>query len=294
MRVLFIPVTLDGAPGTAASLRFRAEWPAKYWPEADVYPNISRPIADYDAYVFQKAYLTDTPRRLIRELRRRGKLMAFDLCDADWLLSYEHERRLLNALPLFDFAVAPTETIARWLRTWLPAYVIPDRLDLVEFPMWHVQRPGKPTLVWFGYSHNIGPLSEMRGVICEHKLALTLVTDQFPDEWRRFGARFVKWTRHGANEEIARHDIALVPPVSMFKSNNRWITAWALGLVTAETSQRVEKLLDYETRRMAAQELRERVEAEYDVRLSVEDWQSLFSQFEALGGKREDLVRAPQ
>lgn len=275
MNVLFLPVTLDGPPATTASYRFRAEWPAKYWREADVYPAMTRPMAEYDAYIFQKAYLVERVRGLIKELRRRKKLLAFDMCDADWELSYEHEQRLLQVLPLFDFVVAPQHNLAGWLRTYVPAHVIPDRLDWAEFTTRRVQSKGKPSLVWFGYSHNIGPLKELVKTIRTHGLDLTIISNKMPEEWTKRGAHFVKWTRHGANCEIVKHDIALVPRVNFWKSINRWVTAWALGLVTATNAKGVEALLDHEARVTGSEELYERARADFDVHQSVEDWKTL-------------------
>lgn len=281
LSVLFFPCYVDGLPRTAASVRFRAEWPAKYWPEADVYPNMSKMITHYDAYVFQKAYLVDFSHSLINMLSRlRNKVLAFDLCDADWLQSAEHERRLLRVLPRFDFAVATTYPIREWLLHWLPAHVIPDRLDLDEFPQQHKQRRGDPSLVWFGYSHNLDQLEVMWSTIERHGLLLTIVSNECPEPWSsRPRLRFVEWTRDGANTEIARHEIALVPQTSVYKSNNRSISAWAMGLAVAKTPDELEAVLSYEKRCEQAETMRQAVHDQYDVRLSVGEWKTLIDSY---------------
>jgi len=292
LAVLFIPCYVDGLPYTAASARIRARWPAKYWPEADVYPRMTMPFGEYDAFIFQKAYLTDFPRHAIRSLRARGnKLLAFDLCDADWEQSGTHESRLLSVLPLFDFAVSPTRALQQYLGRWIPAEVIPDRLDLSEFREWHENIPGKPlSLIWFGYSHNLDELvalwSEIEPLMNEHSLRLTILSDALPDRWKDrtwvWGqkARFVKWTEDGANGEIARHDVALTPQRNPYKSSNRAITAQALGVVPVSTAEDLENQLDYNTRQRCAELGRRRVEQEYDVRLSVDDWKRLLDKYQ--------------
>jgi len=293
LAVLFIPCYVDGLPYTAASARIRARWPAKYWLEADVYPRMTMPFGEYDAYIFQKAYLTDFPRHAIRSLRAQGdKLLAFDMCDADWEQSETHENRLLSILPLFDFAVSPTRALQQYLGRWIPAEVIPDRLDLDLFTEQHEHLPGRPlSLIWFGYSHNLGELDalwpQIEPLMSAHSLRLTILSDEMPDRWkqRTWGwgqkVQFVKWTEEGANGEIAKHDVALTPQRNPYKSSNRSTTAWALGVVPVATGTALEKVLDYDTRRREAELGRKQVEQEYDVRISVQQWKDLLDKYSA-------------
>lgn len=129
---LFIPCTMDGhAPNTGSAL-VRAQWVAKYWPGALVYDG-RQSLTGWDMVVFQKAYLAATTRCYIGGLAEaraeRGKpLLAFDLCDPDFLIE-EKRQRLLDVLPAFDFATAPTQPLVDWLAQYLPAYLVPDTYD---------------------------------------------------------------------------------------------------------------------------------------------------------------------
>lgn len=288
--VLFIPCYVDGLPYASASARIRARWPAKHWLEADVYPRMTMPFGEYDAYIFQKAYLTQFARHAIRSLCVKGKLLAFDMCDADWDQSETHEKRLLSVLPLFDFAVSPTRALQQWLARWIPAEVIPDRLDLAEFRHWHENVPGRPlSLVWFGYSHNLGELDalwpEIEPLMNKHGMRLTILSDELPERWanRTWGLgevpRFVKWTENGANAEIAKHDVALVPQRNRYKSSNRWTTAFALGVVPVDTGHHLERVIDIDRRRREAELGRRLVEQGSDVRLSVQQWKDLIDKY---------------
>jgi len=287
-------------PATSASVRFRAQWPAKYWDEADVYPNCSRRFGDYDAYIFQKAYLSGRTAEMIRSLRAMGKIMAFDLCDADWLQSGQHRKRLLAVLPLFDFAVAPTDAIRDWLAQWLPAYVIRDRLDLEEFCD-HVldpAEPREPSCIWFGYSHNLVYLAQhwdtFGRVLDEYDLPLTILSDELPAEWasRTWGSgkspRFVQWTPDGANAEIAKHTIALVPPTTQYKSDNRIATAWALGVAAAQTGMEVACLLDYGHWLRHIGLGAAKIVAEYHIVYSALEWQDLLDRHWPYDHKKND------
>lgn len=291
-RVLFLPCFLDGLPTTSASVRFRAQWPAKYWSGADCYDGTQR-LADYDVFVFQKFYLSREAGAWARALKAQGKMLVFDMCDADWIQSETHQRRLLDILPLFDFAVAPTQPIRDWLARWLPAYVIPDRLDLDFHTARHKVREGQerpaPSLIWFGYSGNLVALDamwpELKPVLDTHDLPLTILADALPDEWRdrSWGLghtpTWLRWTLERANEIIAGHDVALNPRLNegrfAYKSENKTITAWALGVPVARTVEELLGLLDDEYRAEEAEKRLLEVEEKWDVRISVEEWQGL-------------------
>lgn len=294
MRVCFVPAYMDGLPLTSASVRFRAEWVAKYWTKADVYPDCSIRFVDYDAYVFQKTYLTDWSRRVIRLLRAQGKLLAFDLCDADWKQGETHLRRLLTVLPLFDFAVCPTLALKEWLDTYVPAHVIPDRLDMAEFPesMRRRWKPGESArVIWFGYAHNLGELDhiwpEIKPVLDQYDVPLWILSNELPDSWKgRMWGRgreplWIQWTRAGANAAISYHDIALVPQRSPYKSDNRSSTAWALGVVPVSTAAELRGMLDDEARLRYVEKQYARVRAAIDVRHSVAAWRGLFDHYVA-------------
>jgi hypothetical protein len=130
--VLFIPCTMDGcAPHTDSAL-IRAQWVARYWPGAQVYDG-RQSLTEWDMVVFQKAYLTPHTRCYIGGLAEaraeHGRpLLAFDLCDPDFLPE-EQRQRLLDVLPAFDFATAPTQPLVDWLAQYLPAYLVPDTYD---------------------------------------------------------------------------------------------------------------------------------------------------------------------
>lgn len=281
-RVLFLPCSLDGLAAMSASVRFRAQWPAKYWDDADCYDGSQR-LTDYDVFVFQKLYLTDHARAWAQALTSTGKLLAFDLCDANWLLSEEHKRRLLAVLPLFDFAVAPTKLLVEWLGQWLPARHIPDRLDLEVHQEKHEHKPGEISLVWFGYSGNLVTLETLWSLLRERGFSLTIISDGLPEEWESESVRFVRWTPEGANAEIARHDVALNPGLDKghfaYKSHNKTITAWALGVPVAKTLEEMLRLRDYDERVAESKRRLAEVRELWDVRISVREWARVVAQF---------------
>lgn len=291
MRTLFLPCYLDGLSVLSPSVRWRAQWPAKYWDEADAYDGRQR-LLDYDIFIFQKFYLVDQARVWARSLRAQGKMLVFDLCDPDFLEG-EHRRRMLEILPLFDFAVATTEPIRGWLTHWLPAYVIPDRIDLEAHPekkRWD-REPERASLVWYGFAHNAISIKSLWLMIRDLGLPLTVISDEpvlgtwlhellgqhDKFSWRRWGPDTV-------HRQIVEHDIALNPqPAEVderfrYKSHNKDLTAWALAMPVAKTPEDLERLLDFGERKAEAERRLVEVRERWDVHLSVEEWKGLLDE----------------
>jgi hypothetical protein len=273
VKVLFIPCYHDGLPRETGSARIRCDWVARHWPGAEIMDGSQR-LAGFDAYVFQKAYLTEKVQEWIATVARWRDMgacrLALDLCDPDFLQG-EHAGRLLDVLPLFDFAVAPTPSIAGWLSQWLPAHVVPDRVDLAEVAKIGAATPrdtDRPRLVWAGYGRNMASLTPLLPAARELGLELdVLAFDRplpFADFWRR----------------VAGYDVLLNPRPRMgplsYKSDNKTLVAWALGLPVACTPRDLEILLDPEQRRAEGEHGRRVVREDYDARLSAADWQRLF------------------
>lgn len=287
-KVLFLPCFLDGLSPLSASVRFRALWPTKYMIGADAYDGTQR-LGDYDGFVFQKFYLSDKARHWSHAFQDAGAVLAFDLCDADFLLSDAHRERMLKVLPRFDFAVAPTEPLVEWLRQWLPAFLIPDRLDLSLHAERHVPQDRKPRLVWFGNSGNLVTLEKIWPAACDLDLSLTILSDRLVPPWDGRPVKFVEWTLEGANAVIARHDMALNPKLDTghfaFKSNNKTVTAWALGVPVAETPEQLATLMDFELRKLESAYRLAEVAAHYDVRISALEWAGLFAEWRERRGR---------
>ncbi len=284
MRILIFPAYADGGSLSTASARIRAAWVAKYWPEADLYSGVQR-IPDYDAYVFQKVYYRDYWRAMLHTLRERGKLLAIDLCDPVWMQGGQVALR--EALPLFDFAVASTEPIRERLGRTVPAYVIPDRLDLECHRERKVHEPtDTPSAVWFGYAANQEAIDAFLPVLKQHGVNLTVLSDR---AYRRCELPYVPWTLEGANAEIVRHDLVINPPGQdprwRYKSNNKTLTGWALGMPVAHDEAELVRFLDWRERREEGERRWNEVREWWDVRLSVQQWQSLMAQYSQGGAE---------
>jgi hypothetical protein len=270
--VLFIPCWWDGLPRESGSARIRAEWICQHWDGAQVYDG-SQPLAGYDLYVFQKAYLIERTRTWIQTAARwrdRGRCrLAFDLCDPDFL-NREHERRLLNVLPLFDFAVASTEPIRDWLVRWMPAYVIPDRVDVQEVQeigryIW--RRTDKPRLIWAGYDRNAAAMDELLSTVEELGLELDVLMIDDPLPFDEFWRRLLPY-------DVLLNPKPDVPPFS-YKSDNKTLIAWTLGMPVARTVDELRRLCEPAERWREMNVRRQHVREAWNISLSVNEWVKL-------------------
>lgn len=240
MQVLFIPCTLDGLPKHTGSRLWRCEWVARHWPGAAVYDGTQR-FTDYQLFVFQKAYLGQAAQSLIfrlARLRDAGKAikLVFDLCDPDFL-DDTHRERLLAVLPLFDCATATTMPLVDWLGAYLPAYHVPDGVDLAAVT---VQREfvatDTPTLVWMGYQRNTGALQAIAPVMVELGVQGDIVAVDKPVPLENFLAQMIQY------------DILLNPrpeqSAHRYKSDNKTLLAWAAGVAVARDGAELARLLD--------------------------------------------------
>ena len=286
MRALFIPCYFDGLPRSAGSARIRAEWVCKYWDQADLFDGTQR-IVEYNLIVFQKVYKGRWAQERIRVAAGRRTLghpvlLALDLCDPDFL-DRGHARRLQDVLPLFDFATVPTKALLEWLKWYLPVYQVRDRVDLSEVSGEKEPTENeKPSLVWFGYSHNAIALEPMRSEIERLGLHLTIIAERMPERWEGV-AHFITWGRETVNGYILNHDVVLNPrrkdTVGRFKSDNKTIHSWAMGMPVARDVQELREFLhpraraDEKERRLAQIQ-------EFDVAQSVKRWKTIYTAWE--------------
>jgi hypothetical protein len=240
MKTLFIPCSFDGLPRHAGSRLIRCEWVAQYWEGAEVYAG-TQSFSTADLVVFQKAYLSGRSQDLILQLHgwrsvAKQPLLCFDLCDPDFL-DATHRERLLSVLPLFDFATASTAPLADWLGQYLPAYVVPDGINQAAITARHIDKAGdKPRIVWMGYQGNSGVLNTIAGAMVDLGLTGDIVAVEKPQPFAAFC------------QQLSEYDILLNPKPERgrfrYKSDNKTLVAWEIGVAVARDGDELAALLD--------------------------------------------------
>lgn len=273
MNVGFVTFEKFDGKKDIGSSRIRARWLCNYWDEAEVFVQGQK----YDAVIYQKAYWVDHAKAF------KG-VKILDLCDPDFL---HWGYRSVEMIEEVDMITTSTESLATQYKQFTdkPVICVPDRLDLAMFPDKKVHSGDAQYVVWFGYSSNFEMLSQAVPSIVKCGYRLIVISDKHfvpPTGYGKLEVENVKWTEGTAFDNILRGDIVINPQAKTnkwrFKSNNKTITSWALGLPVAEDGDALERLRS-EAERQKESELRlKEVQERWDVRLSVEEYKKLITQ----------------
>lgn len=243
------------------SSRIRGRWVIKYLNKIQgVQAEEYIQGGSYDVVIFQKAYWKELARSF------QG-LKILDICDPDWLEGAE----VVSFCKEMDCITVPTENLKIEIEklTDKPVYIVPDSVDLeiLPPPLKHEGRARK--IVWFGYSHNMDVLYPTFYTIKKLGLTLMVVTDGHLNTGE-CSVENIKWEAETCDRQYQLADFALLPEKlsgkALFKSNNKTIHSWALGLPVAKTPQDMERFMDGEERQKEAdlrfQEVREKYSTE--------------------------------
>ena len=256
-----------GTPNLGSS-RIRAEWLVKYWKEAELFQQ----GAQYDVIIFQKAYWPEYCKEF------KG-IKILDLCDPDWLGGVPVKEMICEC----DAVVTATEELAMEIRkiTDIPVVCIPDRVDLEFHSEQKSHRGIAKWVCWFGYSHNSVLLDMVIPSLEKNKLYLKVISDGRPPYKKAHKNVKYDWENplFDFNREVTKCDFVIMPPDNRskgrFKSNNKTITSWALGMPVASNDKDVMRFMD-PLEREKEKELRlKEVKENWDVRTSVKEYQDL-------------------
>jgi len=232
----------------------------------------------YDGLIFQKNYWKE-----MMELYQGPKIL--DLCDADWIKSSADFFKFCN---LADAISCSSPELMKFISDVLPAkpvYYVPDRLDFSLFPKSEkIHSNRAKTIVWFGYIKNAYiTLKPMLPVIKALKLRLKIISDkdyERKEDLTGITYKVIKYNQLSAYEEISESDIVLNPksPKGAFKykSNNKTIVGWKLGIPVAETNADIERFLDADARNEEMIEKKIFVNSKYNITQSVIDYDNIF------------------
>jgi hypothetical protein len=267
---------------SVGSSRIRARWYYKYWQEAEEYHVGGK----YDVMVFQKAYWREM-------LESFEGIKIFDLCDPDWL----EPRPVVESINLCHAAVTSTQALADYLKKFIkdkPIICIPDRVDLDEHKPKLKHEGTLKSVAWFGYAQNFHYLEKTFEFLIEKNIALTVISNvppAMPMGYDRLRINTIDYNYKTLHEELIKYDAILMPDTTddlkgTFKSNNKTLTAWALGLPVIKLPTDFDRFMSAEERQKEADLRLAEVREKWDVRLSVVEYKALIDQI------RENLVKS--
>jgi hypothetical protein len=253
------------------SSRIRGHWLIKHWTEAEIF-NMG---SNYDAIIYQKAYWIDHAKKF------KG-VKILDVCDPD---IYHWGYRTVEMIQECDAVTTSTEALAVLYRTFTnkPVICIPDRMDLESHRERKIHNGDAKKAVWFGYSTNFELLKPAVNFLVKNNLELIVISDKdfsVPNNIAdKIKVTNIRWELETVNKNIVLGDFVLNPFSNtgrwQFKSNNKTLTAWALGMPVATTAKEMEGFLSEEARVQESELRLKEMQEKWDVKISVEEYKKL-------------------
>ena len=256
------------------SSRIRGHWLIKYWDEAELF----KPGKKYKVCLYQKAYFVEHAKAF-------SGIKILDLCDPEFLHWSYRTKQMLKEV---DAVTTSTESLAEAIRKFTdkPVVYIPDRVDLEFHKETRRLHQGRAKwVVWFGYSAGFDMIKPVLHFLKKHNLNLIVISNKLfnlpASYYDHIELKNLPWKLETVNEDIVSADIVINPQSKKgkwkYKSNNKTITAWALGMPVANDVEELEKFLDGEERQKESQKKLQEVKELYDVKISVNEYQELIS-----------------
>jgi len=254
------------------SSKIRGEWLCNHWDEAEIFNQAE----NYDVVIYQKAYWVEHAK-----LFKGIKIL--DICDPDFL-SWGY--RTVEMIEEVDAVTTSTEALAEALRRFTdkPVLCIPDRIDLdtIERTKYH-KGEGK-TVGWYGYSTGFEMLKPALYFLKKLGLNLTVISDggfSLPAGYESMQLINLPHNWDTIYDDLLDLDIVINPQSKKgrykYKSNNKTILAWALGLPVANDIDDLKKFKSEEERRKEQVIRLKEVKEKWDVKLSVKEYKEFIS-----------------
>lgn len=261
---------------SVGSSRIRMRWLLPYWEEAEEY-GIGK---KYDVMIFQKVYWGPM-------MDKFEGIKILDLCDPDWL----ENKPVFEFIDKVDAVTTSTEALAEFVRKMRPKALVkcvPDRIyipESVPIKTEHAEKIKK--VVWFGYSQNAHYLVRVYDELIRRGLELVVVSDNPIEPAQGYRGKIVinnvLYNYSTANKEMIKYDAILMPdPIgderAKYKSNNKTLHAWSLGMPVIKVPEDLDKLATKEARVKESNEKLSEIKEKWDVRLSVQNYRDLINQ----------------
>jgi len=229
----------------------------------------------YDAVIYQKAYFAEHARIF-------NGIKILDLCDPDYL---HWGYKIKETIDEVDAITTSTESLANGLRKFTnkPVLCIPDRIDLNLHKEKKVHIGNAKKVVWFGYNTNFSMLDSSLQCLYDNGLDLIVISNKeykLPYIYEsKIDIENVKYDVETVNSALLRGDFVINPQSAngkwKFKSNNKTIKAWSLGLPVAHNPEEVRSFILEEARISESNKRLKEVIEKWDVKISVKELQDL-------------------
>lgn len=261
--------------GSIGSSMIRAKWLSEKWPEASLWKNGDA----FDALILQKVYWLD----MVKDFHGPKIL---DMCDPDWMRSEETGCKLVEMSQRVDAITTSTDELRDVIKrvVKIPVVTVPDRLNMDYFTIQKKHTERARAVVWFGYYHKAREvLNQVMLSLKKRGLSLFVVSNSpfYPDNDYGVEVSNIQWEPNNAFMDIQSGDFVINPPSPLgdlrFKSNNKTIISWALGMPVVQAADDMDRFLDPAERQKEAELRRKDVERDWNISLSIKQYQDLLA-----------------
>jgi hypothetical protein len=208
-------------------------------------------------------------------------IKVLDICDPDWLDGAE----VVSFCREMSLIVVPTETMKESISTFTdkPVFVIPDGEDFELLPEPKKHEGRAKSAVWFGYSGNMDVIYPTFFAIKKLGLTLKVISDGNLNT-SECKVENIRWEEETCDEEYQKADFALLPEKKggrfKYKSNNKTVHAWSLGLPVAKTREDLERFMEEGDRILESEKRLKQVRNENSVELSAKKLYEIIRQYQ--------------
>lgn len=256
------------------SSRIRARWLVEKWNDPSTQDigdaELHKFGGKYDAVIYQKAYWHQHAEKF-------SGVKILDMCDPDFLDWGYPIKRTMEAC---DAITCSTDALAETVADFAgkPVYVIPDCI-LNPHTLKKKRHVGSlRSVLWYGYPENFEMLDSALQAVIKRDLELIVVSSKAYRPTavvhkERLKLTNIPWTQDRWMDDLLKADVILNPRSTngrfRFKSDNKTIQAWALGIPVAHTDEELDKFIDADARQQEGDLRRKWVEDERDAVVAV-------------------------
>jgi len=256
------------------SSTIRCDWVIKQWSEAERFVMGQK----YDVVIYQKAYWVD-------HMKAYKGIKILDLCDPDWL---DFGARVVECLEEVDAVTTSSQALAEYIvkLTNKPVWFIPDRVDMSMHKEQKQHTHRAKAVAWLGYSHNLSVLDQCIKPIVDLGLELIVISNKPyhppPSVASKLDLTNYTWAKDTVNDDILKADVIINPKLPglrfRYKSTNKTVKAWALGMPVAKDDRELRHFIDPVNRKTEAEKNLAEVMKNWQVKNSVEEYKMLIEE----------------
>jgi len=238
----------------------------------------------YDNLIFQKSYWSEM-------MKTFDGPKILDVCDPDW---FQESLDIVETGNLAHALTCSSESLTQLVKTYFPDKIVecvPDRLNFALFPPPREKHQGTArNVVWFGFIHNAHEtLASLLPVITTYGLKLRIIADEpytQEDGILAQNPEYIRYESNTVHSRLKEADVVLNPRSNRafyrYKSDNKSVIGWKLGLPVAVSEEDLVRFLDPDKRNEEVQEKQLLVEREYSIDKSALQYREIISRIRKL------------